>query len=77
MLENCSRVGCENDEADVLLGDLGFICPGCQNEFKNYLNDKGLGFTEMEIRLHLENFMLKPRRVEIDIDNFFAKRNLK
>lgn len=38
---SCSRIGCDSIMCDTYVDGIGYICPGCQEEFKEFLKIKG------------------------------------
>lgn len=44
----CSRKGCENIMCDICIPCIGYICYGCKNEFRFYLESNGLNPTTEE-----------------------------
>lgn len=78
---SCSRKGCSNIMCRTYVSNIGYICLDCQNEFKRYLNNENLKFTDYnELLGRLEIFMNTnvnngwesvPENYFIDIDDFF------
>ena len=58
----CSRKGCENIMCDICIPCIGYICYGCKNEFRFYLESNGLNpTTEEEITKELKSFISSRR----------------
>jgi len=79
----CSRNNCENIMCDTYIDDIGYICRGCQNEFKDYLKSKGLDgvIPEGTLRTELKTFMKSEKDTylgnEIGVDEFFDSHTRK
>ena len=41
-VKECFRKDCDNVCCDAYIDDVGYICTECKDEFKDYLNIKGL-----------------------------------
>lgn len=77
----CSRKGCENIMCDICIPCIGYICYGCKNEFRFYLESNGLNpTTEEEITKELKSFILTIKDsfsegTKITVDDFFNKND--
>lgn len=54
---SCSRDGCESIMCDTYINDVGYVCVGCQVEFKEYLEENILCDNESQIKESLSVFM--------------------
>lgn len=75
---SCYRKGCDNIMCDTYVPSIGYICYECKDEFKTYLENKGMDdITECDINRELEKFMGTTKGhyigTKIDIDDFFHK----
>lgn len=73
---SCYRKNCDNIMCDTYVLGIGYVCNDCKNQFKTYLERKGLNPKTMsEIHEELEVFMKIPKTEEDDreatIDQFF------
>lgn len=74
---SCSRPACNRIMCDTYVSNIGYVCPECQEEFKEYLGSNGLKPTTVgEIEKELEEFM-KTRKgsqgnsTETTVNEFF------
>ena len=76
-VKSCHRPGCESIMCDTYIHSVGYVCSGCQSEFKEYAAEKDLDIsTEGQIKFALKLFMNTEKGSydkgkEISIDEFF------
>ncbi len=76
---SCCRYNCENVMCDTCVPGIGYVCYGCQSEFKKYLIDKNINpITEDEIYSALKEFVetekgsfLQEMDIETKVNIFF------
>jgi hypothetical protein len=81
---SCSRKNCERILCDTYVDDIGYICYDCQQEFKDYIAETGIGqYDDIEtgklLKL-LKEFMETPKdtyKKEITTVNDFFTKNTK
>ena len=76
----CYRKKCTQIMCDTYIDDIGYICHECQDEFKLYLQSRGIEpKNEREIKTHLEIFMKENKGMfdekEISVDDFFKEHS--
>jgi hypothetical protein len=74
----CSRNSCESIMCDTHVEHVGYICPSCQDEFKQFLADMGFNpKTEGEIVRYLKTFMQTPKGEHsskvVTVNDFFIE----
>lgn len=80
---SCHRTGCESIMCDTYVYSVGYVCSGCQTEFKEYATEKDLDVsTEGQINFALKEFMNTEKGSydkgkEISIDEFFNQHTKK
>jgi hypothetical protein len=76
-VKSCNRKGCESIMCDTYVDGVGYVCNGCQNEFKEYTESKNIDVsTEGKIKRELSVFIdtekgSYDKGKEISIDQFF------
>lgn len=74
----CSRNGCESIMCDTYINDVGYVCMGCQVEFKEYLEENISCDNESQIKESLSVFMRTrkgqyTKGEKVSVDEFFNK----
>lgn len=76
----CHRNDCEHILCDTYVDGAGYICNYCQDEFKEYLENKGVEdeISEGKMKRHLIAFMKTTKDdytegEEINVNDFFQK----
>lgn len=74
---SCYRSECPSIMCDTYVDGVGYVCRGCQDEFKDYLKANNTTVvTDMDIKRELEKFMETDKDSftegnEISVDDFF------
>ena len=74
---SCSRSDCNSIMCDTYVDGIGYVCPDCQTEFKEFIESENVQVnTENEIHKELKEFMDRPKaqydnKKEISVSEFF------
>ena len=75
---SCSRRGCDSIMCDTHVDSIGYVCPECQNEFKEYVNLNHFPINSIDaLRFYLNRFMdtgkgnFTINENKVNIDEFF------
>lgn len=76
-VKSCHRTDCESIMCDTYVNGIGYVCPECQQEFKEYVQEENIPCdTEGQIEEALRNFMetrkgQHAQGKEMSVDEFF------
>lgn len=79
---SCSKGDCNSIMCYCYVNGIGYVCSECQEEFKKYIQAKGIIITgEGDMKHHLKHFMENEDKgrynnnisTAFDIDNYFSE----
>lgn len=79
-VKSCNRHYCDSIMCDTYIPEIGYICSGCQKEFKNFLIAKrSIPISNTDVKHMLKKFMsygkdeFSERPEFVNVDDFFKE----